>query len=49
MSIPKKEFIYQKRKIVKCKECNVQYVPEVLMTTLDPPAGIKIIGKPRLI
>ena len=34
---------------MKCKECTLSYVPEVLMTTLDPPAGIKIIGKPRLI
>lgn len=25
------------------------FVPEVLLTTLDPPSGIKVLGKPLLV
>lgn len=33
----------------KCLECNDEYVPELIVSTLDPPESVNIIGPPQLI
>ena len=33
----------------KCLECNSDYVPEIIISTMDPPEGISIIGAPKFI
>lgn len=33
--------------LFKCLECDKDYVPEVIIATIDPPEGLNIIGGPR--
>ena len=33
----------------KCLECNKDYVPEIIIASVDPPEGINIIGPPKYI
>jgi hypothetical protein len=35
--------------LFKCLECDKDYVPELIIATIDPPQGINIIGSPRYI
>lgn len=35
--------------LFKCLECNNDYVPEIIIATIDPPEGINIIGTPRYV
>ena len=50
--------IYSKKNGVKqynqtakymCLDCNQEYVPELIVSTLDPPESLSIIGPPQLI
>ena len=34
---------------IKCLECDNDYVPELIIATIDPPEGLNIIGSPKLI
>lgn len=34
---------------IKCLECDEDYVPEMIISTIDPPEGINIIGPPQMI
>lgn len=34
---------------IKCLECDSDYVPELIIATIDPPEGINIVGCPKLI
>jgi hypothetical protein len=33
--------------LFKCLECDKDYVPEIIIATIDPPEGLHIIGAPR--
>jgi hypothetical protein len=33
----------------KCLECNEEYVPELIISSIDPPEGLSIIGHPKFI
>lgn len=33
----------------RCLACNKHFVPDVLISTVDPPNGLKMIGMPKLI
>jgi hypothetical protein len=35
--------------LFKCLECQRDYVPEIIIATIDPPEGLKIIGAPKYI
>jgi hypothetical protein len=35
--------------LFRCLQCNRDYVPEVIIATIDPPEGINIIGSPRFL
>lgn len=32
-----------------CLDCNQEYVPEMIVCTIDPPDGLSVIGPPQLI
>ena len=32
-----------------CLCCNTDLVPDIIISTVDPPNGLKMIGKPELI
>ena len=34
---------------VKCLECDKDYVPELIIATIEPPPGLNTIGSPKLI
>lgn len=36
-------------KLFKCLECDKDYVPELIIATIDPPEGLNIIGAPKYI
>jgi len=38
-----------KLNLFKCLECNRDYVPEIIMASIDPPEGLNIIGPPKYI
>lgn len=44
-----KEKILNKVNLFKCLECDKDYVPEIIMASIDPPEGLAIIGYPKLI
>lgn len=33
----------------RCLECDKDYVPEIILASIDPPEGLNIIGQPKLI
>jgi hypothetical protein len=33
----------------KCLECNNDWVPEVIIASIDPPEGLSIIGRPKFV
>ena len=33
--------------LYKCNECNKEYVPEVIIATIDPPEDLNILGPPK--
>ena len=35
--------------LFKCLECNKDYVPELIISTIDPPQGLNVIGQPKFI
>ena len=35
--------------VMKCLECNKDYVPEHIIATIDPPEGLNILGLPKYI
>jgi hypothetical protein len=35
--------------LFKCLQCNRDYVPEVIVATIDPPEGLQVIGIPKFI
>jgi len=39
---------YQQAK-TKCLECDQDYVPEIIISTIDPPEGLNVIGPPQLL
>jgi hypothetical protein len=41
--------IGSKMNLFKCLECNKDYVPELIVATIDPPEGLNIIGAPKYI
>jgi hypothetical protein len=44
-----KDVINSRLNLVMCLECGKDYVPELIISTVDPPEGINIIGPPRYI
>jgi hypothetical protein len=36
-----------KLNIFKCLQCNSDVVPELIIATIDPPPGLKILGEPK--
>jgi len=43
------EEVADDQKLTKCLVCNEDYVPEVIIATINPPDGLQIIGKPIFI
>lgn len=41
--------IYNHSSKIKCLECDGDYVPEIIIATVDPPEGINIIGAPKIV
>jgi len=35
--------------LFKCLECNKDYVPEIIICSIDPPEGLSVIGQPKFI
>jgi len=35
--------------LFKCLECDKDWVPEIIIASIDPPEGINIIGSPKYI
>ena len=33
----------------RCLECDKDYVPEIIIASVDPPEGLNIIGQPKFI
>jgi hypothetical protein len=44
-----KESISKQMNLFKCLQCNRDYVPEVIVATIDPPEGLQVIGIPKFI
>ncbi len=38
-----------KLNLFRCLECNKDYVPEIIMASVDPPEGLHIIGPSKYI
>ena len=34
---------------IRCLECDSDYVPEVIIASIDPPEGLNVIGNPKYI
>ena len=41
--------VYSQKKETRCLECDSDYVPELIIASIEPPQGINIIGAPKLI
>ena len=41
--------VYNNGSKIKCLECDADYVPEIIIATVDPPEGINIIGAPKVV
>jgi hypothetical protein len=37
---------YNQQNKHKCLECGIDYVPELIIATINPPEGINVIGPP---
>ena len=35
--------------LYKCLECDKDWVPEIIIASIDPPEGINIFGPPKYI
>lgn len=46
--IPKERTV-SKLNLFRCLECNKDYVPEIIMASVDPPEGLHIIGPSKYI
>ena len=42
-----KEAISSRMSLFKCLECDLDYVPEIIIASIDPPEGLNIIGAPK--
>ena len=43
------EKIANKLHLFKCLECNKDYVPEIIIASVDPPEGLNIIGTSKYV
>jgi len=41
--------VINKLTLHRCLECDKDYVPEIIIASVDAPEGLHIIGQPKLI